>query len=71
MLAGQVDSRVPLEVRGYLMRVLDPGLFGDVGKFRAKVSEFAGERERRLVAGVIEVQDLVVKTLRDVCAQPA
>lgn len=94
MLAGQVNSRVPLEDCGFFIQVIDPGLFGDAGEFRARVGEFAAElratrpvdpaapvrvpfersaaeRERRLAVGVIEVPDLVVKTLRAALAQPA
>lgn len=94
MLAGQVNSHVPLEDCGFFIMVVDPGLFGDADEFRERVTEFAGElrstrptnpdlpvrvpfersaavRARQLANGVIEVEELVVRTLRDACAVPA
>lgn len=41
MLAGQVNSTTPLEDCGFFIMVVDPGLFGEQGEFRERVSEFA------------------------------
>lgn len=41
MLAGQINSTTPLEDCGFFIIVVDPGLFGEPGEFRERVSEFA------------------------------
>ena len=91
MLAGQVNSRVPLGDCGFFIMVVDPGLFGEADEFRHNVGAFAAElratrpvdparpvrvpfdrsaaeRDRRLAAGVMEVDDLVLEALNKACA---
>lgn len=90
MMAGQANAHGPWGDGadfGYLVVVVDPGLFGDRDAFRQAVSDYAdeirrsrpidpvvpvripfershAERARRLAEGAIEVEDLVVETLR-------
>jgi LDH2 family malate/lactate/ureidoglycolate dehydrogenase len=43
MLAGQVNSRTPLEDCGFFLVVIDPGLFGEPGEFAERVAGFAAQ----------------------------